>query len=48
MIVKNKAKELAALVNDDERLREERTKARQNKDKYKGVGNQFYNNGECI
>ncbi len=35
--VRHKVKELIGLISDDERLREERKKAKQNKDKYSGV-----------
>src|SRR5947209_305366 len=36
--VRVKAKELVELVQDEERLREERKKARKNRDKYVGIG----------
>jgi hypothetical protein len=36
--VRNRAKDLIALINDDEALREERKKAKKNRDKYVGVG----------
>lgn len=35
--VRQKVKELVEFVQDDERLREERKKAKKNKDKYVGV-----------
>jgi hypothetical protein len=35
--VRHKMKELIGLISDDERLREERKKAKANKDKYTGV-----------
>ena len=36
--VRNRAKDLIALINDDEALRDERKKAKKNRDKYVGVG----------
>ena len=36
--MRNRAKDLLALINDDEALREERKKAKKNRDKYVGVG----------
>ena len=35
--IRQKSKELVELIQDDERLREERRKARKNKDKYIGL-----------
>ena len=35
--IRQKSKELVELVQDDDRLREERRKARKNKDKYIGL-----------
>ena len=35
-----KAKDLAALLMDDDKLRDERKKARKNKDRYQGVSNE--------
>lgn len=37
--VRNRSKELAELLSDLDRVRQERRKARQNKTKYTGVGN---------
>eukprot|EP01137_Pigoraptor_chileana_P015531 Opistho-2@71561 len=37
--VRHKAKDLVNLIQDDDRLRDERTRAKKNKDKYIGVGN---------
>ena len=37
-LVRHKVAELISLLNDDERLREERKKAKANRDKYSGVG----------
>jgi len=38
MIVRNRAKELADLLSDSEKIRAERRKAKQSKSKYTGVG----------
>ena len=35
--VRHKAKEILELIQNDERLRDERKKAKKNKDKYKGM-----------
>ena len=37
MLVRQKVKELVDFVKDDEKLREERKKAKKNKDKYVGM-----------
>ena len=39
--IRQKSKELVELIQDDERLREERRKARKNKDKYIGLAGAF-------
>ena len=39
-LVRHKAKDLAALIVDDERLKSERKLAKKNKDKYKGLGSE--------
>ena len=41
--VKQKSKDLHALLSDDELLREQRTKCKANRDKYVGLGNPEYN-----
>ena len=38
--VRQRAKDLLALVNDDSHLRDERKKAKKNRDKYVGVGSE--------
>ncbi|XP_046850757.1 clathrin interactor 1-like [Xenia sp. Carnegie-2017] len=38
--IRHKVKELIEMVNDDQRLREERKKAKKSKDKYKGVSSE--------
>lgn len=38
--VRHKAKEICALLQDDERLREERLKARRNQNKYVGISSE--------
>jgi epsin len=37
LIVRHRAKEIVELINDPERMRDERQKAAQNKNKYTGV-----------
>lgn len=40
--VRNRSKELSELLGDLDRVRQERKKAKQNKNKYSGVGNDAY------
>ena len=40
--VRNRSKELSELLGDLDRVRQERKKAKQNKTKYSGVGNDAY------
>lgn len=40
ILVRNRAKEIAELLNDTEKIRIERKKARQNRNKYQGVGSE--------
>jgi epsin len=40
MVVRNRAKELAELLGDSEKIRAERKKAKQTKTKYVGVGSE--------
>lgn len=45
LTVRQKAKDLCALLVDDDRLRDERKKAKANKDKYTGVSNEHFRGG---
>lgn len=40
--IRHKVKDLVELVQDDERLKQERKRAKKNRDKYKGVSNEDY------
>ena len=41
-IVRHKVKDLVELVQDDDRLKQERKRSKKNRDKYKGVSNEDY------
>ncbi|GAA6054518.1 hypothetical protein JCM3770_005825 [Rhodotorula araucariae] len=43
--IRNRAKELGDLLSDVERVRQERRKAKQNRNKYQGVGNDGFSGG---
>ena len=52
MLVRQKAKEIIQLVQDDDLLRDERKKAKKNKDKYIGIvgglQGQHYSELNCV
>ena len=41
-IVRHKVKDLVELVQDDDRLKQERKRSKKNRDKYKGVSSEDY------
>ena len=43
--VRHKVKELIELVQDDDRLKQERKRAKKNRDKYKGVSSEAFSRG---